>query len=177
MARCAILGRPLAANCVLIESPRAFFLEPGSDSCGGGSDLCVLRAIVAGGRGTEGASAPSLSPMGIGIVGLSGRGVLLHLLPCLYAGGTPKRWTGVGGASSCGTRSSSADRLGADRWGRRDCDRGDEVPEPSSGESFVRRLSADAQVGFPGSRFLALRRWLSGIRTLPGAAGDDRELK
>ena len=84
MARCAIFGRPWAANCVLMDSPRAFFLELSSDNCGGGSELCVVWTMVAGSRGIEGASAaPALSSIGVGIVGLSGRGVLLHLLPCL----------------------------------------------------------------------------------------------
>jgi hypothetical protein len=87
MARCVIFGRPLEANLVLIERSRTFLLEPGAGGGAGECDLDVedeLRLIVAGDRGTEGASAaPSLSPIGMGIVGLSGRGVLLHLLPSL----------------------------------------------------------------------------------------------
>lgn len=85
IARC-LLGRPFAANCVLIESPRAFFFDPGPDG-GGESDLGAndeLRGDGAGGFDTAGASvAPCVLAPGIGIVGLSGRGVLLHLLPCL----------------------------------------------------------------------------------------------
>lgn len=74
---------------------------------------------------------------------------------------------------------SSAQRLGADLRGRRELPDPplEGVPEPSSLEAFVRRFSAEAHVGFPGSRFLDLRLWPSGIRTLPGAAGEDRQLK
>jgi hypothetical protein len=74
---------------VLIERPRAFFLEPDPDDGDGEIDRGVndeLRAIVEGGFGTEGALVASLLSalgVGIGIVGLSGSGVLLHLLPCL----------------------------------------------------------------------------------------------
>lgn len=69
-----------------MESPRAFLLElDGEEGCG----VCdrLVREDLPDtddkGRGIEGASAaPLLSPMR-GIVGLSGRGVLLHLLPSL----------------------------------------------------------------------------------------------
>ena len=87
MARCPRFERPLAANCVLIESPRAFFFEHDPDEGGGESDLAFndeLRDDGAGGLdNTGGSAALSLLHPGIGIVGLSGRGVLLHLLPCL----------------------------------------------------------------------------------------------
>lgn len=69
-----------------MESPRAFLFElDGEEGCGE-CDCLVredLRDTDENGDGTEGASAaPLLSPM-VGIVGLSGRGVLLHLLPDL----------------------------------------------------------------------------------------------
>ena len=89
IARWTILGVPLAANSVLMERPRAFFLDPGPEGGGESERGDGLRDTDENGSGTEGASA--LSPMGKGIVGLSGRGVLLNLLPSLYAGGTPRR--------------------------------------------------------------------------------------
>jgi hypothetical protein len=94
MARCAIFGRPEAANRVLIERSRTFFLEVDPEGGAGESDLAVndeLRAVVTGGFpvGVGDREPPvvllltPLSPIGMGSVGLSGRGVLLHLLPCL----------------------------------------------------------------------------------------------
>lgn len=94
MALWAIFGRPWAANCTLIERSRTFFLEAEPEGGGGGDrDLAVndeLRADATGGWVTDGiptglwfVTLSELSPMGIGSVGLSGNGVLLHLLPCL----------------------------------------------------------------------------------------------
>lgn len=77
-----------------MDSPRAFFLDTGPEGCGERDrGVGELRDTDENGRGsTVGASAAILSPVGvIGIVGLSGRGVLLHRLPNLCAGGTPRR--------------------------------------------------------------------------------------
>jgi hypothetical protein len=163
MARCAIFGRPWAASSVLMDRSRTFFREAEPDEEGGDSDLAVkdeLRAVVNGARCVGELSArfslalpPSL--MGVGSVGLSGNGVLLHRLPCLCAGGTPKRWITGGDASS---PSSSGDRLGADLCWRSKllaCEFRDEVPEALSREvERARKSPSDVQLDFLGMRFL-----------------------
>lgn len=94
MALWAIFGRPCAANCTLIERSRTFFREADPEEEGGDRDVAVndeLRADATGGWVTDGLPTglwfatllSVLSPIGIGSVGLSGSGVLLHLLPCL----------------------------------------------------------------------------------------------
>lgn len=91
MERCAILvtDRFCEANSVSIERSRTFFFTPGLVE----NDGARLRDLTAGsGKGSElggvsrvGLLSFALAPrlVSTGNVGLSGKGMMLHVLPCL----------------------------------------------------------------------------------------------
>lgn len=94
IARWAILGVvfPLAVTSVLMDRSLTFLLEDDAGGEGGEESVEFNDEVRSGGvLGTGLFSFARLSRLGgIGIVGLSGTGDLLSLLPCLYAGGTPR---------------------------------------------------------------------------------------
>lgn len=195
MARCTIFGRPEAASFVLMERSRTFLRDFVPKAGAGEADLGVNeedRAVGTGGFSIGVADRAALllspsptAPTGMGSVGLSGSGVLLHLLPCLKAGGTPRRWL-TRGVSGCASSSaswvavSSEDRAGDELcWRIRplNCDSRDEAVDMASGVAERdRRSPSDVQLGFTGKRFPGPRR-LEPFLLVPGAGGDERELK
>jgi hypothetical protein len=175
-----------------MERSRTFLRDFVPEAGAGEADLWVNeedRAVGTGGFSTGVADREALllppSPTGMGSVGLSGSGVLLHLLPCLNAGGTPRRWlargvSGCASSSASWVAASSGESVGDDLcWRTRplNCDSRDEAVDIASGVAERdRRSPSDVQLGFTGKRFPGPRR-LEPVLLVPGAGGDERELK